>query len=108
MLRGAPLAAGPTGTVGRARAIQELYGAVRSGTAAGRGPNGDHGPRAGCGSYASTHAHLGTAGRGTLWESLAASEPEVLRDSGRSHGCRRDTVTVCFQYPAPQVTVVVT
>jgi hypothetical protein len=35
----------------------------------------------------------------------AASGPEELRDSERSHGCRRDTVTVCFQYLVPQVTV---
>jgi hypothetical protein len=32
---------------------------------AGRGSNRDHGPRAGRGSYASAHAHLGTAGSGT-------------------------------------------
>jgi hypothetical protein len=35
----------------------------------------------------------------------AASGPEKLRDSERSHGCRRDAVTVCFQYLVPQVTV---
>ena len=61
MHREAPPAAGPTGTAGRARATPDLHGAVRSGS----GPNRDHGPRAGRGSYASTHAHLGTAGRGT-------------------------------------------
>ncbi len=121
MLRGAPPAAGPTGAVGRTRATPELHGAVRSGTA-GRGPNRDHGPRAGCGSYASTHARLGTAGRGTLWEPRAASGPEELRDSERtyasthaylgtaSRGTRKgtvgcDAVTLCFQYPAPEVTV---
>ena len=38
----------------------------------------------------------------------AASGPEELRDSEWSHGCRRDAVTVCFQYPAPEVTVLVT
>ncbi len=86
MLYGAPPAAGPTGTVGRARATPELHGAVRSGTAAGgRGPNRDHLPRAGCGSYASTHAHPGTAGRGTLREPRAASGPEELRDSERTY-----------------------
>ncbi len=73
----------------------------------GRGPTWDRGPRAGhagaalrctkrhrrlwaqqgpwpCtgrGSYASTHAHLGTAGCDTLWGSLAASGKEELRDS---------------------------
>ncbi len=82
MLRGAPPAAGPIGTVRRARAT--LHGAVRSGTA-GRGPNRDDGPRAGCGSYASTHAHLGTAGRGTLWEPRAACGPDELRDSERTY-----------------------
>jgi hypothetical protein len=39
----------------------------------------------------------------------AASGPEELCDSershGLSHGCRRDAVTVCFQYLVPQVTV---
>jgi hypothetical protein len=35
----------------------------------------------------------------------AASGPEELLDSELSHGCRRDTVTVCFQYLVPQVTV---
>ncbi len=55
----------PTRTTGRTRATPErLNGAVRSGTA-GRGPNQDHWPGAGRQSYASTHAHLGTAGRGT-------------------------------------------
>jgi hypothetical protein len=66
MLREAPPAAGPTGTVGRARATPKLYGAVRSGTA-GCGLNREHGPCIGRGSYASTHAHLGTAGREILW-----------------------------------------
>jgi len=65
MLRGAPPAAGPTGTVGRARATPELHGAVRSGTV-GRGPNRDHRPWTGRGGFASTHAHLGTAGRETI------------------------------------------
>jgi hypothetical protein len=36
----------------------------------------------------------------------AACGPEVeLRDSEWPHGCRRDAVTVCFQYPVPEVTV---
>ncbi len=35
------------------------------------------------GSYASTHAHLGTDCRWTLWEPRAASGPEELRDSER-------------------------
>ncbi len=39
----------------------------------------------------------------------AASGPEELRDSERSQGrCRRDAVTVCFQYPALEITVMVT
>ena len=84
MLRGAPPAAGPTGTVGRARATPELHGAVQRGTA-GCGLNRDHWPCTGRGSYASTHAHLGTAGRGTLWEPRAASGPEELRDSERTY-----------------------
>jgi hypothetical protein len=54
----------PTGTAGSTRATPELQSAVRSCTAS-RGPNRDHGPRVGGGIYASTHAHLGTAGCGT-------------------------------------------
>ncbi len=84
MLRGAPPAAGPTGTVGRARATPELHGAERSGTA-GCGLNRDHGPCTGRGSYASMHAHLGTAGRETILGSRAASGPEELRDSERTY-----------------------
>ncbi len=52
MLRGVPPAAGPTGTVDRARTTPELHGAVRSGTA-GCGLNRDHWPCTGRGSYAS-------------------------------------------------------
>ena len=37
----------------------------------------------GHGSYASTHAHLGTAGLETILGSRAASGPEELRDSER-------------------------
>ena len=77
-------AVGPTGTAGRARATPELHCAVRSSTA-GSGPNRDHGPRAGRGSYASTHAHLGTAGRGTLWEPQASRGSEELCDSERTY-----------------------
>jgi hypothetical protein len=65
MLRGAPPAAGPSGTVGHARATPELHGAVQRGTV-GRGLNRDHQPWTGRGSYASTHAHFGTAGRETI------------------------------------------
>ncbi len=84
MVRGAPPAAGPTGTVGRARATPELHGAEQSGTA-GCGLNRDHGPCTGRGSYASMHALLGTAGSETLWGSRAASGPEELRDSERTN-----------------------
>ncbi len=84
MLCGAPPAAGPTGTVGRARATQKLHCAVRSGTT-GCGLNPDHGPCTGRESYASTHAHLGTASRETLWGQRAASRPEELRDSERTY-----------------------
>jgi hypothetical protein len=58
-------------------------GAVRSGTA-GYGLNRDHGPCTGRGSYASSHAHLGIAGRETPWGSRAASGPEELSDSERT------------------------
>ena len=84
MLRGVPPAAGPTGTVGRAWATPELHGAVQRGTV-GRGLNRGHRPCTGRGSYASTHAHLGTAGRETLWGSRAASGPEELLDSERTY-----------------------
>ncbi len=84
MLSEARQAAGPTGTAGRTLATPELHGAVRSGTA-GSGPNRDHRQCAGCGNYASTHAHLGTAGRWALWELQAACGPEELRDSERTY-----------------------
>ncbi len=83
MLRGAPPAAGPTWTVGRARATQELHNAVRRDTA-GCGLYRDNWPCTGRGSYASSHAHLGTAGRETILGSRAASGPEGLRDSERT------------------------
>ncbi len=111
MLREAPLATGQTRTAGHARATSELHSAVRSGTA-GRGPNRDHGPRisardpqgeprAASGpecytedvtlsgptrTYASTHAYLGTAGRGIRRGPQVASGPEELRDSEWSRG----------------------
>jgi hypothetical protein len=74
----------PRGTAGRGpRATPELHGAVRSGTAGCRLYR-DHWPCTGRGSYASTHAHLGTAGRETILGSRAASGPEELRDSERT------------------------
>ncbi len=51
----APPAVGPTGTTGRALAAE------------------------------ATHAHLGTAVRGTLWEPRVTSGPEELRDSERTY-----------------------
>ncbi len=86
MLRGVPPAAGPTVTVGRA-----LHGAVRSGTA-GCGLYRVHWPCTGRGSYASSHAHLDTAGRETLWGLRAASGPEELRDSERTYVFDRTAV----------------
>jgi hypothetical protein len=71
MLREAPPAAGPTGTAGRTRATPELHGAVR-GCTAGRQSLWDYGPCWGRGSYALTHAHLGTAGRGTSKGTVAS------------------------------------
>jgi hypothetical protein len=63
-------------TVGRA-SCTELYEAAPPAV----GPTGT----AGCGRYASTHAHLGTAGRGAHWEPRAATGPEELRDSERTY-----------------------
>ncbi len=52
--------------------------------------------------YTSTHAaHLGTAGRGTRKGTVGGE----LRDSEWSRGCWCDTMTVCFHYFVPQVTV---
>ena len=102
----------PRGTAGRGPNWDRGPGAGRAGAARRwttwhrrRGPNRDHWPWTGRGGFASTHAHLGTAGRKTLWGPRAAGGPEELRDSELSHGCRRDAVTVCFQYLVPQVTV---
>jgi hypothetical protein len=101
-----PHAPSPRGTAGRgtnwdcgpsrhasARATPEMHGAVtvlvRSGTV-GRGLNRDHRPCTGRGSYASTHAHLGTAAApaasliiGILGIAGCAASGELL-DSGRS------------------------
>ena len=108
MLRGAPPAAGPTGTVGRARATPELHGAVRSGTV-GRGPNRDHRPWTGRGGFASTHAHLGTAGRETT---LGIAGRTRAGGAAQPGAVTTDVdVTQCpfvFQYPAPEVTVMIT
>jgi hypothetical protein len=71
-------------------------------------PFGDRGPgarrelRDSERTYASTHAYLGIAGRGTRKGTVGC---ERAGDSERAHGCRRDAVTVCFQYLVPQVTV---
>jgi hypothetical protein len=59
-------------------------GAVRSNTV-GCGLNRDHWRCTGRGSYASTHAHLGTAGRETVLGSRAVRGPEELRDSERTY-----------------------
>jgi hypothetical protein len=129
MLRKAPPAADPTGPGGSKCTEAELHGAMRSRPWAQSGPIAVRGPLElhvdTCTSrhrqpqdqqgtvaeemlnYASTHAHLGTAGRGTRRGQLAASgldSLEELRDLEWSNGCRRDTVTVCFQ-SSPQVTV---
>ncbi len=97
----------PRGTAGRGpnwdrgpRATQELHGAVRSGTAGCR-LNRDHGPCTGRGgSYASTYAHLGTAGRETLWGPRAASGPEELRDSERTYASTHAYLGIAAAGPA--------
>ena len=71
MLRGAPPAVGPTGTTGRVRAAEATHRRMHiSAPLAAR----SFGDRAASGpkelrdserTYASTHAYLGTAGRGT-------------------------------------------
>jgi hypothetical protein len=77
-------------------------------------PFGDRGPRAGRRSCATRTRSGPTRLRmritappaaGPAKGPWAASGREKLRDSERSHGCRRDAVTVCFQYLVPQVTV---
>ncbi len=95
MLHGAPPAAGPAGTVGRARATPELHDAERSGTA-GYWLNRDHWQCTGRGSYASTHAHLGTAGRETRKGTVGCERRSCVTRSGHN-GCRRDEVTVRFE-----------
>jgi hypothetical protein len=110
----APPAVGPTGTTGRARAsyasTRVHLGTAGRGTLWERAASGPEELRDSDSvrTYASTHVYLCTTGRGTRKGPWVASGPEELRDSERSHGCRRDTVTVCFQYPAPEVTVMVT
>ena len=68
-------------------------------------------PRAGCGHTGAVGAtrrrmHISAPpAAGPARGPWAASGPEELSDSERSHGCRRDAVTVCFQYLVLQVTV---
>jgi hypothetical protein len=82
-------------------ATAELHGAVRRGTA---GPTGTTGC-AGAAEATRQRMHiLAPPAAGPATGPWVASGPEELRDSERSHGCRRDTVTVCFQ-SLPQVTV---
>ena len=71
---------------GPRRSCTALYEAAPS--AVGRGPNRDHRPwtgRGGFATFASTHAHLGTAGRETILANFLGSRavrgPEELRDS---------------------------
>jgi hypothetical protein len=105
----APPAVGPTETTGRARAAEATLHI--SAPRAAR-PFGNRGPRAGRRSCVTrigptrllmriSAPPAAEPARGP-W---AASGPEELRDSERSHGCRRDAVTICFQYLVPQVTV---
>ncbi len=111
----APPAVGPTGTTGRARAAEATrrYMHIWAPPAAGAaGPIGNVGPRAGRRSCATRSGPMRLRKRisappaaGPARGPWAASGPEELRGSERSHGCRRDTVTVCFQYLVPQATV---
>jgi hypothetical protein len=73
-----PSAVGSTGTIGRVRAAGPTRRRMHISAPPAAGPA--RGP----------------------W---AASGPEELRDSEWSHGCRRDAVTIFFQYLVPQVTV---
>ncbi len=77
-----------------------------------RDPFGDRGPRAGRRSCATRSGPMrlrmpisAPPAAGPARGPWAASGPEELRDSERSHGCRRDAVTVRFQYLVQQVTV---
>jgi hypothetical protein len=87
MLREAPLAAGPNldrGPYADHAGAAQRPAAVKCDTAC-RGPNRDQWLCVGRGSYASTRAHLSTAGRGTRKGPRAASGPKELRDSERPH-----------------------
>jgi hypothetical protein len=103
-------AVGSTGTMGRVRAAGATRRRMHISAPPAARPFGDRGLRAGC-ELAGGAARLGAdlrvyacLSRHSRW-ARAASGPEELRDSEQSNGCRRDAVTVCFQYLVPQVTV---
>ncbi len=79
------------------------------------GPFGNRGPRAGRRSCVTRSGPTRLRMRisappiaGPARGPWATSGPEELRDPEQSPGCRRDAVPVCFQYPAPEFTVMVT
>ena len=104
MYNAATSAVGSTGTIGRVRAAGATRRRMRIsappaarpflGSRAVRGPEELHDSER---TYTSTHAHLGTAGRGTRKGAVppwAAGEPEELCDSEWPHWLCRDEVTV--------------
>jgi hypothetical protein len=111
----APPTVGPTGTTGRARAAEATSRRRHISAPPAAGPFGNRGPRAGQKSCVTrsgpTRLRMRISAPPTAGPSRgpwAAGGPEELRDSERSNGCRRDAVTVCFQYPGLEVTVMVT
>ncbi len=108
----APPAVGSTGTMGRARAAGATRRRMHISAPSAARPFEDRGPRAGRRSCATRSEPTRVLMRisappaaGSARGPWAASGPEELRDSERSHGCRRAAVTVCLQYLVPQVTV---
>jgi hypothetical protein len=98
--------------MGRARAAGATRRRMHISAPPAATPFGDRGPQAGRRSCSTrsgpTRLRLPISAppaAGPARGPWAASGPEELRDSERSHGCRRDAVTVCFQYLVLQVTV---
>jgi hypothetical protein len=88
----APPAMGSTETIGSALAAGATRRRMHISAPPAVRPYGDRWPQAGwrscstrSGSYALSHAHLGTAGRETILGARAASGPEELRDSERPY-----------------------
>jgi hypothetical protein len=98
MFRWAPSAPGPS------RAVRGPRQSCTTTYSAAVGPTGNTGLALAVGATRRRMHISAPPAPGPARGPRAASGPEELRDSERSHGCRRDAATVCFQ-SLPQIMV---